>query len=552
MQKAKCSEVGIVQMRKNFIKNKLFLGMMICGLLVGQPKGMITVFAQENETSEQIIEESETEITETEESETGTTESDVITLSLKQEKYDYGTRKIEVSWEAVSSGNLVEEQLNGESVYYVVSLYKDEQWCIVTETENPKASFKLPTYGEQYVYKVEAFKKMQGEESENMESQEAVLIGASEKFKLCFPKKMSTIVTTGVSSKKVKLSWEEVKGANKYQVSQKSASGKWKDVKVISGTSAKLDVKNGKKYTYKVVPIYKKDGWMIGAKEKTVTYDNNVFVATDHQKYTYKEMESDIRSLSKKYGEYISYESIGESEQGRKIYDVILGNPKAKSTILVVSTLHSREYVATVTLMKQLEYYLQNYNKKIDGVVPSQVFEKCCVHYVMMANPDGVTICQNGDLRRKTNANGVNLNCDFPYKSSMKLSERQKETQAIISLTKKLNKKKKLYVVNYHAMGQIVFGDYSGKNAKVKKSTKDMYQIAREATGYADAGGYDNGSGKGNYREYLIYTLGIPSITIEVGDIWCPVPQSRYASVIRKNKYVILREADYVATAVKK
>ena len=189
----------------------------------------------------------------------------------------------------------------------------------------------------------------------------------------------------------------------------------------------------------------------------------------DHQKYTYKEMCGDIQSLCKKYSEYVSYETIGYSEEGREIYDVILENKEADKTILVISTIHAREYIATVVCMKQLEYYLLNYNKTVDGTKLSEVFAKCNVHYVMMANPDGVNISQTKKALWKGNANGVNLNYNFPYAFKKAGSRKngsftgtkaasESETQAIVSLTKKLNKTQTLAVVNYHAMGQIVSG----------------------------------------------------------------------------------------------
>lgn len=43
-----------------------------------------------------------------------------------------------------------------------------------------------------------------------------------------------------------------------------------------------------------------------------------------------------------------------------------------------------------------------------------------------------------------------------------------------------------------------------------------MYKIARSTTGYSSAAGY-GGTSNGNYREYLLYKLKIPSVTIEIG-----------------------------------
>lgn len=549
-------------------KLKVVGGLMLCGMiLLGNWTGF-TVYAAEIEQGEstEIVEENTEGMEEATEVVEETTEVinddpagaegadeeidekeiDKIELLVKQKRYNYSKKKIMITWEKISKEDLQDiVNVTGKKIFYRVYVQNGKKWKLVSEETKGSAQFTLGSYGERFCYKVEAFVKL----SKNKE----ICVGDSGKITVCFPKGMSKIITTSTSTRKVRVSWDKVKGANVYQIEQQLSSGRLKMLKKVSGTSAKLDVEADGEYTFLIQPIFEKreNKIDIRGRKKKVLFENKQFVAMDHQKYSYKEMVADIKSLCKKYGEYISYECVGESEQGRQIYDVILGDKNAKNTVLVVSTLHSREYVATVTLMKQLEYYLQNYNKKIDGVIPAEVFENCCVHYVMMANPDGVTICQRGDSRRKTNANGVNLNCNFPYKLYLDKADLQKETQAIVDLTQTLNRKKNLFVVNYHAMGQIVFGDYSGKNHKLKSRITDMYKIAREATGYSDAGGYDNGSGRGNYREYLIYSLGVPSITIEVGDLSCPVPQRRYASIFKKNKYVVLREAGYVVEKMK-
>lgn len=461
-------------------------------------------------------------------------------------KYNYKNKKILINWKTIwKTGGTTK---NKKSVYYKIYLSSNGDWKKVGQTDKTKAQLSIPCYGKEYSYKVKAFIKKSKDTTKEEVIEEEVNIGTSSSLEICLPKSMSKIVTTAISSKKVKLSWNEVKGATQYIVYQKNNSGKFKQVIQTSRRYLKLDTGKDQKYDYKVVPIYKKKKLEIFANGKEISFSNGEFVSMDHQKYTYKEMETDIKALTKKYGEYVAYESIGKSEQGREIYSVRLGNPDAKKSIMVVSTLHAREYAATVSCMKQLEYYLMNYNKKVDGVVPAEIFDKCCVYYIMMANPDGVMISQNGDSLKKTNAKDVNLNNDFPNSMKEGHENRAAETRAIIAYTNEMKNRYKLYVVNYHAMGQIVFGSYGGDNKSVKKNIKNMYKIARETTGYADSGSYSSStdfSKTGGYRDYLSYLLEIPSITIEVGSTPCPVPQREYGSIFRKNKLVVLREACY-------
>lgn len=432
------------------------------------------------------------------------------------------------------------DSVNG-AAEYAIFFWENNAWKEINRTQQTTETISLTEYGTANIFKICAYDSEQKQ------------IGESTKIEVLIPSKVTKLKTTAYSKTKVKLYWEAAKGADSYEIYEKKAGETYKLVKTVKKTDTRLDVKNKKSYQFKVVPVFTSTlGTISGIAGKT-SYKNKEFVSMNHQKYTYTEMCGDIQSLCKKYSEYVSYETIGYSEKGRKIYDVILGNKKADKTILVVSTLHAREYIATVVCMKQLEYYLLNYNKTVNGTKLSDVFAKCNVHYIMMANPDGVTISQKKRALWKGNANGVNLNRNFPYafkkegsrkagSYSGKKAASERETQAVIRLTKKLKKTQTLAVVNYHAMGQIVFGDYGRKNKSLRADIKNMYNIARRTTGYSSSAGY-GGSSNGNYREYLIYKLKVPSVTIEIGRSSCPVPKYQYASTFKRNKLLVLREA---------
>lgn len=432
------------------------------------------------------------------------------------------------------------DSVNNAAEYIVLSL-ENKTWVEKSRTKETTGTFLLSGYGTGSSFKICSY------DSEQKQT------GESAEIKATIPAKVKNLKTTAYSKTKVKLYWEAAKGANFYSIYQKQNDEKYKLIKNVKKTDTRLNIKNKENYKFKIVPLFKSTLGTIAGNTSETNYSNVEFVSMDHQKYTYEEMCGDIKSLCKKYSEYVSYETIGSSEEGREIYDVILGNKDADKSILVVSTLHAREYIATVICMKQLEYYLLNYNKTVDGQKLSDVFSKCNVHYVMMANPDGVVISQTKKARWKGNANGVNLNRNFPYafkrdgsrkdgSYSGKKAASESETQAIISLTEKLNKTQTLAVVNYHAMGQIIFGDYEGKNQTLRSDISRMYKIAKDTTGYSSAAGY-GGTSNGNYREYLIQKTKIPNITIEVGSVSCPVPEYQYATAFKRNKLLILREA---------
>lgn len=272
------------------------------------------------------------------------------------------------------------------------------------------------------------------------------------------------------------------------------------------------------------------------------------------QKYSYSDMSRDIRYLAKHHSIYCRYRVIGKTCRNRNIYDVIIGNPEAKKSILMVNTLHAREYVCSVNAMKMINYYLNNYNSKINGIRPADVFENIQLHVIVMANPDGVMISQTKNRAWKANARGVDLNRNYDYHFKKKGKRgpagftgnkpvSENESKALVKLAKELKNNHGLCaVVNYHAMGQIVFGGYHGKNTGIRKHVDYMYKLARKLTGYADSGSYGSKIG---YREYVMYRLGIPSITLEVGSTSCPVLYGEYNSVFRKNKQVMLKIASH-------
>ena len=501
-------------------------------LFVEAPYAVSTAYAQEDESVNQEPD----EIISSEE--TVETNENAKEIAVKIKSSNYSKKTVELEWDSVDS-----------AFEYVVFREKDGGWIECIHSNETVATINIDTYGQKNKIKVCSY-QMDGE-----------LNGESSVINILIPAKIKNLYTTAYSKTKAILSWEKAKGANAYRIYKKKSGGKYSLLKTIKKTKMTIGVDYNTGYQFKVVPIFKSSEGIVEGSPGKVSFKNKEYVSIAHQKYTYSEMCQDIKSLCKTYSGYVSFETIGESEKGRKIYDVILGNPEADNTVLVISAIHGREYITTAVCMKQLEYYLMNYNKTVDGKKISDVFSNCNVHYVMMANPDGVTISQTSVALWKGNANGVNLNLNFPYNFKRggkkkdnsytgKKAASESETKAIIKLTKKLNKTQKLAVINYHAMGRIVFGDYNGKDSSLRSDINKMYRIARNTTGYASSSGY-GGKSNGNYRSYLIYDLGVPSITLEIGSISCPVPRYQYATEFKRNKLVLLREASWLSNKKK-
>lgn len=365
------------------------------------------------------------------------------------------------------------------------------------------------------------------------------------------PSKITGLRTTSQTQTKVKIEWNACENAAAYTIYRKQGSGAYHELATAEKPSyTDKKIKEGKNYHYKIVAYNTLDQ---EGEAATIAFSNAAIVKIASQKYTYAQMKQQMKMLKNKYSDYCEMTEIGSSVKGHSLYDFTIGSPDADSSVLVVGTLHAREYICATVLMQEIEYYLSNYNCMIGGMKPADVLENTQIHYVVMVNPDGVEISQKSYARWKSNARGVDLNRNFPTKKfvsggtkgaegySGKKALSEPESRAVAALTVKLKTKQKLQgVINYHAMGRIIFGSCSSK--KIAKDTKTMYQIAKRETNYIAAPeSSKTKSPGGQYWEYVMYLLGIPSITIEVGKTWAPCSYYEYKTEFLKNKNVVLK-----------
>lgn len=296
------------------------------------------------------------------------------------------------------------------------------------------------------------------------------------------------------------------------------------------------------------------------------------------EKYTYDQMSQDIQELASRYNSLMKVNTIGTTLDGRNLYEVVVGNPNAEKHVLIHGGIHAREYMTPLLIMKQLEYGLAFYGTaSYEGRLLSDLFNKTAIHYVPMVNPDGVTISQSGiggirseELRRtiqqcyqndlaqgrtsaalerylnywKANGRGVDLNQNFPadwdevtstdmpsyatYKGAAPLSE--PESQALANLIQSRNW---AATISYHSMGNIIYWDYPGNT--VSAQSQELANAVSAKTGYRLAGS----SGHGGFKDWLqIKENPIPSLTIEVGSVSCPMPVTEFTDVWNKNQEV--------------
>ena len=320
----------------------------------------------------------------------------------------------------------------------------------------------------------------------------------------------------------------------------------------------------------------------------SMTVENPVVKTVE--KYSFEQMEADIQALQQRYGtSHMQVTSIGTSADGRKIYDIIVGNPNAGKHILIQGAIHAREYANPLLMMKQIEDALAFYDTgAYHGRKLSDLLNQVAVHFVPMANPDGVALSQFGlDAiksltlkqtiqaayasdqaagrttqefdryleRWKANARGVDLNHNFDalwtntssnwmmpsysgYKGLTPVSE--PESQALVNLMN--SNYPWAAVLNYHSMGKVIYWDIEGN--KERERSRQLAQLMSEATG-----GYQMlySGGGGGFKDWAqLREKPVPSITVETGKADCPMPMSEFDSVWAENRAGWALTAEFV------
>ena len=303
--------------------------------------------------------------------------------------------------------------------------------------------------------------------------------------------------------------------------------------------------------------------------------ENSIVQVAD--KYTYDQMILDMSLLKVRYGDKIHIRSMGESLDGRTLYDCIIGNPKAPKHILIQGGIHAREYLNPLLMMQQMELALANYDTgSFHGMPLYAMFDHVAVHFVPMTNPDGISISQFGpaairseqlqaeinqcyamDIARgkasmdanyyyshwKANARGVDLNLNFdalwaeigggsPSSSGFRglTPASEPETQAMINLYQN-PEYSWAAAIHYHSMGNVIYWDIRGN--KVQAESLQFAQLMSSVTG-----GYRilPSTGGGGFKDWIqLSERPVPSVTLETGKVSCPIPAAYYGEIWNQN-----------------
>lgn len=194
---------------------------------------------------------------------------------------------------------------------------------------------------------------------------------------------------------------------------------------------------------------------------------------------------------------------IGYSFQGREIYAFHIGASTGKQFVATYA-IHGREWITAKLALKHIEIGME---KGGGWIIP-------------LLNPDGAKLSQGSYPLWKSNARGVDLNCNFDadwgygrLNTKVRGAENcigdypfsEPETLAIKNFTLKI---RPFVTLSFHTKGEEIYWEYSGEGDKCGG------QILSEITGYKLTKIYGSAGG---YKDWCIKSLKIPSYTIECG-----------------------------------
>lgn len=280
--------------------------------------------------------------------------------------------------------------------------------------------------------------------------------------------------------------------------------------------------------------------------------------------YSYGQMIADMEALQTQYPDTVSVYSIGTTGQGRDIPVIRIGNLETRYHVLLQGAIHGREHLTAWLLMASADYWLDH------GILG---YGDVCYHIIPMSNPDGVIISQTGILNDdqyeiylsdqkngytsadessyatlwKASGDGIDINRNFPagweliddragpssqqYQGTAPFSAVEAAALRDYSLKFSFDA-----TVSYHATGSLIYYAYGDKEP-VNTKSKSLARAVKEISGYDLAS--SNGIDGAGYKDWVIDTLEIPSLTIEIGCEEAALAEREIYSIFVRNYRVL-------------
>lgn len=298
-------------------------------------------------------------------------------------------------------------------------------------------------------------------------------------------------------------------------------------------------------------------------------------VETKHQQYTYDDLCADLNEFRENYGSRMKLNIIGTSTDNRCIFEIVIGTSNAKKDIYFVAGVCGAEYMTSLVMMKQAEYYLHYYDAGYyNGYSYADLFDNVRIHIVPMLNPDSTEISQHylAGMRKKqivtllkewydrdqmngginlnldnylqfffANANGVDLRRNFPYQWDLAetalypgskdyrgdSSGSEAEVKAVLHSIKETNP---TVVVVYHTTGSRILSNY-GQTEEVLKEARDFSLSLGKIMTYEPSDKKVLEDGYGTLAGYCNNVLKIPALTVQLGNGSAPLSLNEFSAI---------------------
>lgn len=225
--------------------------------------------------------------------------------------------------------------------------------------------------------------------------------------------------------------------------------------------------------------------------------------------------------------------SIGTSLSGRNIYALIYGADYTSGAdsrqLVITASIHGREYINTDLLFR--------FSLELDTLETNLCQENLSVILLPLLNPDGVLISKEIHPRFRGNKHGIDLNRNFPighHPSAIHgiRPASEPEVRAMMAFIESLTNP--AAVIHYHSVGSLIYWDYQVEG-ELRTKIKNLAQFARTYTGYRLARKTPDTLPNGGFGDWCAYVKQIPTITIETGHFFAPVPHFQYTGICRRN-----------------
>lgn len=283
---------------------------------------------------------------------------------------------------------------------------------------------------------------------------------------------------------------------------------------------------------------------------------------------TSKDVLDAVGYLAEFYPDLISTEKIGTSVKGKDIMLLKLGKGSKKAC--VVAGLHAKEDIAVVFTMRCIEEYAEAYcsaTGKYGSYNLRKMLNEYTLYIVPLMNPDGLDIVNAGEMplytdklsdsvreKYKSNANGVNLNRNFPFRWDQIISSptepdeadyrgdsegSEPETQAIVKLVENNDFE---WLFSMHCKGNFIYwaDQYNKINSfdqKLAYRLKDNCEFGLKAPSPVKNLG-------GGLENWFRYKTGKPGFCVELVKPEYSTDVNKYFAVKTnwtKTKYVFIQ-----------